>query len=671
MSSGIYVDLLLPLPLSGSFTYAVNEEQAAMVKPGIRVSVQFGKRNTYTALVLKVHEQEPLEHEVKGILDVIDQEPVVLESQIRLWEWISEYYMCAPGEVFKAALPARLKLGSNPRKKISEDQPLSKLSELNASQLQAFNGIKSAFTDSDVVLLHGITSSGKTEIYIHLIQEMMEQGKQVLYLLPEIALTTQIISRLKAVFGSFISVYHSRSTDSERARTWNRLLNSGIGNENKIQIVLGVRSSVFLPYRNPGLIIIDEEHENTYKQYDPAPRYHARDTALMMARQNSAKVLLGTATPSVETYYNCLSGKYKLVNLNERYLNLELPEITVVNTRELHRRKQMQSHFSPILLDSIDKALKNGEQVILFQNRRGFSLFLECEQCGEVPRCRHCDVSLTYHKKSNKLKCHYCGYSIPAPSTCPACGHGSLLMKGFGTEKIEEEIALFFPSARVERLDLDAARRRKSYEQLIARFEMKESDILVGTQMVSKGLDFDNVKLVGIMNADTMLNYPDFRAYERSFQLMSQVSGRAGRKNSRGSVIIQTSDHKHPVIRQVVQNDYVALYNDQLEERRKFRYPPFCRLVEVILKHRDRETLDKAAGFLASLYRRSIEERIMGPEYPLVSRVRNLHIKSMLVKIEKGKALAAVKQKILAGIGEMLANPEFRSVQYTLDVDPY
>ena len=666
-----YVDLLLPLPLAGTFTYSISEEKAVYIKPGVRVIIQFGKSRIYTALVVRVHKQKPLEYEVKEILSVLDAEPVVLETQIRLWEWISNYYMCAQGEVFKASFPAQLKLENKPRIKTVTDLRSPLLSNLNASQQQALFEVKGAFGESDVTLLHGVTSSGKTEIYIHLIRETIEKEQQVLYLLPEIALTTQMISRLRFVFGSRIAVYHSKSGNSERVRTWNGLLANRNDNENKIQIVLGVRSSVFLPFQNLGLVIIDEEHENTYKQFDPAPRYHARDTAIMLARLHGAKVLLGTATPSVETYYNCKTGKYKLVELNERYLNLQLPEITVVNTRELRRRKQMQSNFSPVLLEGISEALKNGEQVILFQNRRGFSLFLECEQCGEIPRCRHCDVSLTYHKKNNRLYCHYCGYNTPSPLSCPACNQGELKMRGFGTEKIEEEIALLFPNSKVERMDLDATRSRKSFEKLIARFALKESDILVGTQMVSKGLDFDNVKLVGIMNADTMLNFPDFRAHERSYQLMAQVSGRAGRKNSRGKVIIQTSDHKHQIISQVVQNDYLAMYNDQLEERRRFRYPPFSRLVEITLKHRDINLLDKAADFLANRMRQLVREKIMGPEYPLISRIQNLYLKSMLVKIEKGKNLSVVKSQILAGISQMTGNTEYRSVQYTIDVDPY
>ena len=550
----------------------------------------------------------------------------------------------------------------------NQDPEDLKLALLSSAQQKAIDEIRSAFTHTDVALLHGITSSGKTEIYIHLIQEAIQQGKQVLYLLPEIALTAQIITRLRSAFGHEVAVYHSRFTDRERVETWKKILQSDT--KTGIRIVLGARSSVFLPFREAGLVIIDEEHENTYKQFDPAPRYHARDTAIMLARFHGAKVLLGTATPSVETYFNCLNGKYSLIELTDRYRDMQLPDIHVVNTRELRRKKQMQSHFSPLLIDNIAEALKNKEQIILFQNRRGFSLFLECAQCGEIPRCRHCDVSLTYHKLGNRLTCHYCGYGTPVPKACPSCGSSELKMQGFGTEKIEEEIALFFPEARVARMDLDSTRKRQSFEKLIASFELQESDILVGTQMVSKGLDFDHVKLVGIVNADTMLNYPDFRAHERSFQLMAQVAGRAGRKTNRGMVIIQTSDDKNPVIRQVVQNDFTGMYQSQLEERKKFQYPPFCRLVEITIKHRDKDILDKAADFLARRLKQAITDTILGPEYPLVSRIQNMNLKTLLIKIGRGRSLPIVKKGILFAINELTEHPMFRTVITVIDVDP-
>jgi len=671
MISCRYADVLLPLPIHGTFTYAVEREKAIGLKPGMRVTVRFGKKQVYTALVLRVHDDKPPNYEVKEIVGILDQEPVVLHSQLSLWQWMSEYYMCPLGEIFKAAMPAGLDLSRKTRKKQEKETEVSnRISILNTSQQIALKEIHTAFLKSEVALLHGITSSGKTEIYIHLIREALDRNMQVLYLLPEIALTTQIITRLTMAFGSGVAVYHSKYSNSERIRTWKKMLNNTKGDQS-VQVVLGVRSAIFLPFQNPGLIIIDEEHENTYKQFDPAPRYHARDTAIMMAKFQGAKVLLGTATPSIETYYNCLSGKYRLINLNERYLNLQLPEIVVENTRELKRRKQMSSNFSPALLANINEALQNGEQVILFQNRRGFSLYLECENCGEVPKCKRCDVCLTYHKNHNRLYCHYCGYNIVVPSTCPACNTGKLQMRGFGTEKIEEEIAGFFPDARIERLDLDATRKSKSFEKIITRFELKEADILVGTQMVSKGLDFDNVKLVGIMNADTMLNYPDFRAHERSYQLMAQVSGRAGRKNSQGKVIIQTTFKDHPVISYVINNDYLALYNMQIEERKNFSYPPFSRLIKITLKHRDKQLLDKAADYLLSHIQRSIHEKIMGPEYPLISRLHNLYLKNLLIKIEKGSTLASSKEHILNEIRIMKENPEFRPVQYTIDVDPY
>jgi primosomal protein N' (replication factor Y) (superfamily II helicase) len=736
-----YADVILPLAVSGMFTYGIGDGEITRVKPGMRVTVQFGKRKIYTALVRRLHDIKPSAYEVKAILSLLDDEPVVNERQFLLWEWISEYYMCTLGEVFKAALPSGLKLESetrvlamdlmaetrglsdaemliwqaitkHPGIRVSELQKASdraditpvlkslmdrnliileekitqkrrskkpkqtkkqepenlKLALLSPAQQKAIDEVRTAFTHTDVALLHGITSSGKTEIYIHLIQEAIAQGKQVLYLLPEIALTAQIITRLRSAFGQEVAVYHSRFTDRERVETWKKLLHPGEGQG--IRIVLGARSAVFLPFREAGLVIIDEEHENTYKQFDPAPRYHARDTAIMLARFHGAKVLLGTATPSVETYFNCTNNKYSLIELTDRYRDMQLPDIRVVNTRELKRKKRMQSHFSPLLLDNIGEALKNKEQIILFQNRRGFSLYLECAQCGEIPRCRHCDVSLTYHKMSNRLTCHYCGYGIPLPKACPACGSPELKMQGFGTEKIEEEIALFFPEARVARMDLDSTRKRQSFEKLIASFELRESDILVGTQMVSKGLDFDHVKLVGIVNAETMLNYPDFRAHERSFQLMAQVAGRAGRKTNRGMVIIQTSDDKNPVIRQVVQNDFTGMYQSQLEERKRFLYPPFCRLLEITLKHRDREVLDKAADFLVRRLKQTITDPILGPEYPLVSRIQNLNLKTLLIKTGKGRPLPIVKKGILFALNELTEHPMFRTVIPVIDVDP-
>jgi primosomal protein N' (replication factor Y) len=640
MQTPVFVDVILPLTVPGIYTYQVSIENAELVKPGMRVIVPFGKKKNYMAVIRKIHNEKPENYDAKSIQSLIDSKPMVTEIQFKLWEWISDYYMCTLGEVFRAALPSGLK---QIEKRRYRKHPLTcpsqiitnKEVELNISQQAALQKINNSFIHSDVVLLHGVTSSGKTEIYIHLIRKVLRQNKQVLYLLPEIALTTQIINRLRNAFGEQVSVYHSKFSDRERVETWKKLIYPGPNKS--IQIILGVRSSVFLPFRDIGLIIVDEEHENTYKQFDPAPRYHARDTAIMLARLHGAKVLLGTATPSIESFFNSQTGKYALAELYDRYLDIKLPEINVVNTRELRRRKQMHGYFSPLLLDNIAEALNNSEQVILFQNRRGFSLFLECEQCGMVPHCLHCDVSLTYHKQINRLKCHYCGFSIPVPKTCTACGSELIKTQGFGTEKIEEDIAIHFPDAKVVRMDLDSTRTRKSNEQLIKRFEQKEAEILVGTQMVSKGLDFDNVKLVGIMNADTMLNYPDFRAHERSYQMMAQVSGRAGRKKSRGSVIIQTSDDKHPIIEMVIKNDFLAMYHSQLEERKKFQYPPFYRLIKIIMKHRDREKLDRGAQFLGQSLRSSIKEKILGPEYPLVNRIQNYYLKTILVKIEKGK----------------------------------
>lgn len=554
---------------------------------------------------------------------------------------------------------------------IPAGRQLKQPAKLNEMQQEALQKIKKDFLNKDVVLLHGVTSSGKTEIYMHLIRETLDKGKQVLYLLPEIALTAQMINRLQLVFGNQVAVYHSRYSERERLQVWNELLHDNNRQEHKLCVILGARSSIFLPFANLGLIIVDEEHENSYKQFDPAPRYHARDTAIILAQMHRAKVVLGTATPSLESYYNCKTGKYGLVELPLRFLDMKMPEILVLNTREARRRKAMYSHFSALLTEHVTRALQHHNQVILFQNRRGFSSFLECDDCGYVPLCKRCDVSLTYHKKNNRIKCHYCGYSDTVPAQCPVCTSKHIMMKGFGTEKIEEEIALLFPEARVGRLDFDTTRTRKSYEQLLAAFDRKELDILVGTQMVSKGLDFDNVKVVGIMNADTLLNYPDFRSYERSYQLMAQVSGRAGRKNERGMVIIQTADDKHPVVDAVVKNDYHALYTGQLKERRRFNYPPFSRLVRITLKHRDRELLDDAADKLAGNLKYHLDDRVIGPEYPLVSRVHNYHLKNMLIKIEKGNKHQEMKAIVADEIQALVKTSAFKALQIVADVDPY
>jgi primosomal protein N' (replication factor Y) len=541
----------------------------------------------------------------------------------------------------------------------------SQLHELNPPQTKAVKEIKNHFIQRDAVLLHGVTSSGKTEIYIHLIKEQIEQGKQVLYLLPEIALTTQITSRLKKVFGNEIGIYHSKYSDAERVEVWNDILN-----HEHYKVVIGVRSSIFLPFNNLGLIIIDEEHENTYKQFDPAPRYHARDAAMVLAGIHKAKVLMGTATPCIETYRNTETGKYGLVELTQRFEGIQLPEIIVVNLHDEHRRKRMQSHFSPLLIEHMTKALQNKEQVILFQNRRGFSPYVECGQCTWVPKCDYCDVSMTYHKHINQLICHYCGHSYYLPKTCKACGSPALQTKGFGTEKIEEEIKLIFPETKVARMDLDTARTRKSHETIIHRFENHEVDILIGTQMISKGLDFDHVSVVGILNADSMLNYPDFRAFERSFQLMAQVSGRAGRKNKQGTVIIQTSNPDNPVIMDVLNNNFPHHYQVQLDERNAFKYPPFYRLIHLTVKHKNPNTANQAAEYFGQYLRGIFNERVVGPQAPPISKIQNWHLRKIMLKIESGVSLPKVKGLVRDAINTMVSHPGFKSVVVQADVDP-
>lgn len=548
---------------------------------------------------------------------------------------------------------------------IAKDTPISDLKQLSSVQQEACNLVVENFASKDVVLLHGVTSSGKTEIYLHLIKDAINKGKQVLYLLPEIAITTQIINRLRVHFGNDVGVYHSKFSDNERVEIWNKL---NAGDLNAYKIILGVRSSVFLPFSNLGLVIVDEEHENTYKQYEPAPHYHARDAAIMLATMHKGKTLLGTATPSVESYYNTTIGKYGLVELMQRYQGIQLPEIKLVNTRVAKKKNNMKSHFSTELLDHISIALESKKQVILFQNRRGFSPYIECADCGWIPHCKHCDVTLTLHKNIRQLVCHYCGYALPIASKCNDCGSPSVQTMGFGTEKIEEELAIFYPQARISRMDLDSTRQKYAHEQIISSFENQEVDILVGTQMVTKGLDFENVALVGILNADNMLNFPDFRAYERSYQLITQVSGRAGRKGERGKVIIQTTMPGNAIIKNVTGNDFESFIKEQLSEREIFKYPPFYRLIRITLKHKDADSCDKFAHQLVESLRQLLGSRVMGPDRPLVGRIQNYYLKNILLKLERKNAILEVKNQI----SEIIQNVHsgYKSAQVTIDVDP-
>ena len=539
------------------------------------------------------------------------------------------------------------------------------INPLNDHQKMAHDEIVRSFQSKNVCLLHGVTASGKTEIYIHLIEETIRQGKQVLYLLPEIALTTQITERLQRVFGDRLGIYHSKFPDAERVEIWQKQLT-----EKGYDIILGVRSSVFLPFRNLGLVIVDEEHENTYKQQDPAPRYHARNAAIILAAMYGAKTLLGTATPSIETWHNASSGKYGLVELKERYKEIQLPEIIPVDIHELHRKKRMNGPFSPLLLQYIHEALDQKQQVILFQNRRGFAPMIECNTCGWVPKCKNCDVSLTFHKGLNQLTCHYCGYTYQLPHKCPACEGTDLRNRGFGTEKIEDDIKILFPEAAVARMDLDTTRTRSAYERIIADFEQGKTDILIGTQMVSKGLDFDHVSVVGILNADTMLNYPDFRSYERAFQLMAQVAGRAGRKNKRGRVILQTKSIDHPIIAQVIHNDFDQMVAGQLAERQMFHYPPYYRLVYVYLKNRNEQLLDLMAQTMSGKLRAVFGNRVLGPDKPPVARIQTLFIRKIIVKIEYNAPMARARELLVQVQKEMVAEDRFKSLIVYYDVDP-
>ena len=755
----LYVEVILPLPLDGTFTYSVPATLAPQVRMGVRVVVPLGRSKTYTAMAVRTHNDKP-EFDTRDIIQVVDDSPVLPERQLRLWQWISTYYMCALGDVFKAALPAGLKAEDGYRPKtvrcvtlpanlrtehslhiamtaltraLKQQQTFCKYLELshwdqidgetppehiqevacdelqnaaNASdailrqltsrrflevyhrevgriggggeyspeniqplseaQQDAMNKIGVQFMGKNVVLLHGVTSSGKTEIYIHLIQKAIEEGRQVLYLLPEIALTVQMTRRLQRVFGSRLGIYHSRYSDAERVEIWKKQLS-----DEPYDVILGARSAVFLPFSRLGLVIVDEEHETSFKQQDPAPRYHARSAAIMLARMyDGAKVLLGTATPSMESYNNALTGKYGYVSLTTRYKDVALPDIHVVDIKDLYRRKMMRGPFSPELLDAMRAALKQHKQVILFQNRRGFAPMVECKVCGWVPKCKNCDVSLTYHRSMNVLTCHYCGYTYAVPHQCPNCESTELLGRGYGTEKIEDRVRELFPDARIARMDLDTTRSAGAYQRIIGDFSSGRTDILIGTQMISKGLDFSGVTVVGILNADTMLNYPDFRAYEHAYMMLTQVSGRAGRRGERGLVILQTKSPDLPVIQQVVSGDFKTFASDLMEERRMFHYPPFYHLVYVYLRYRNEAVVESAAIEMASRLRQQFGERVLGPDKPAVARVKTESIRKIVVKLEQGIDLALARRCMSASRTALLQDKRYAAMSVFFDVDP-
>ena len=747
----MFVDVILPLPLDGVFTYSVPTSEEGRVKVGARVLVPFGRNKTYVGIISHIHNQSPEGYQTKDILQVMDFSPILLDSQLKLWQWISDYYMSPIGEVYKAALPSGLKAedGYKPKTELyirltspfrseqalhvalnmlqradkqqktfidylalsgwdsgegteltrdellnqghslptinalvkrglletyecevgrlnnSQEPHLENIKPLSTTQQDAFNQIQFSFLKKNVTLLHGVTSSGKTEIYIHLIQQALEQKKQVLYLLPEIALTVQMMERLQRVFGNRLGIYHSKYADAERVEIWQKQLS-----QNPYDVILGARSAVFLPFQRLGLVIIDEEHETSYKQQEPMPRYHARSAAIMLAQMFGAKTLLGTATPCVETYHNAKTGKYALVELFQRYQGIELPEIQIVDIKDLQHRKMMNGPFSPLLLNKVREALERGEQAILFQNRRGYAPVIECKQCGWVPHCQHCDVSLTLHRSLNQLTCHYCGYTYQVPTECPNCGCTQLQTRGYGTEKIEAEVRDIFPEARIARMDLDTTRSRHAYERIISDFSAGRTNLLIGTQMISKGLDFDKVSVVGILNADTMLNYPDFRAYEHAFMMMSQVSGRAGRKGRRGLVILQTKSPDLPLIQQVVHNDYSAFYRSLIAERQQFHYPPYYRLIDVYLKHRSDSVVETASIELAGWLRHWFGTRVLGPDKPSVAKVKSLSIRKLVLKFEQGINMTEVRKYLALAQQQMLQDKRYSSLQIYYDVDP-
>lgn len=771
-----YVEVILPLPLEGTFTYTVPDALLDKVVPCVRLLVPFGKTKTYIGICDTYPTDHPNNNddndgiEYKAILAILDDGPVLLPQQLQLWHWIANYYMSPIGDVYKAALPSGLKgedtykphteeyvclgkqfrgeqelhialdglaratkqqkvlmsylelsgianvpeLGStdvtqtdnkqhNQLRAVSKDElrntthcslaiinsliekgilqtyrkEVSRLNNgydklqpnaihaLNDAQTIAYDKILLQMMAHNVTLLHGVTSSGKTEIYIHLIFKALQEHKQVLYLLPEIALTVQITNRLRCVFGNKLGIYHSRYNDEERVEIWQKQLSN-----EPYEVILGARSAVFLPFQRLGLVIIDEEHENSFKQQDPAPRYHARSVAIVLAQMYGAKTLLGTATPSIESYRNAQLGKYGLVTLSQRYKDIQLPTIEVVDIKDLRRRKLMSGPFSPRLIAAVRDALQRGEQAILFQNRRGFAPMIECRTCGWVPHCPNCDVSLTYHKSMNVLTCHYCGYTERVPEQCPNCESKDIKGRGYGTEKIEDEIMEVFPDARIARMDLDTTRTKNAYERLINDFSAGKTNLLIGTQMVSKGLDFDHVSVVGILDADNMLNHPDFRAYEHAFTMMAQVSGRAGRKGKQGLVILQTKNPELPVIQQVVNNSYTAFYKSQLEERTAFHYPPFFHLIYIYIKHRNNDIVESASMELGSRIREIFGNRVLGPDKPTVARVKTLHIRKIMLKLENGIDYKLAKQYLRSIRDTMMKEKRYGALTIYFDVDP-
>ncbi len=754
----MYVDIILPLPLNSLFTYSVPDDMKQEAESGKRVLVPLGKSKLTVGLIMRCHNRKP-EFDVKDIEKILDKKPAATANQLKLWQWVAEYYMSPIGEVFNAALPAGLKaedgyrpktetyvtipenlrheqslhialgtlkralaqqktfatylnmshwdtiVGDCPDERIAEitkeelmneahasagvmkqlfdkkflttyekevgrlnsggEPHLDKIKTLSEAQQEAYNNIMFQFLKKKVVLLRGVTSSGKTEIYIHLIKQAIERHEQVLYLLPEIALTVQIRQRLQQVFGDRLGIYHSKYSDAERVEIWKKQLSP-----TPYDVILGARSAVLLPFTNLGLVIIDEEHETSFKQQDPTPRYHARSVAIMLAQQFGAKTLLGSATPSAESWNNAETGKYGLVELDQRFKGIELPEIKVVDIKDMQRRKMMYGPISPLLLETMQQALADGEQVILFQNRRGFAPMIECRVCGWVPKCDNCDVSLTLHKNMNQLTCHYCGYTYSVPKRCPNCESDDLRPHGYGTEKVEEKIMELFPGVPVARMDLDTTRSRNAYERIINDFSAGRTKILIGTQMVSKGLDFDHVRVVGILNADSMLNVPDFRAYEHAFTMMSQVAGRAGRKGKRGLVILQTKDTEQAVIRQVVENNWCDFYSLMLAERRLFHYPPFYRLIYVYLKHKDENRADTAALEMGGRLRQWFGARVLGPDKPAVSKVRTLFIRKIMLKLEMGIDMKKVRQCLHTAQLQMEQDKRYSSLQIYYDVDP-